>query len=500
MRDLSKPQRQALAGVGVMFFRNLRVAINLFIFILIPVMTRDKEESPYLLMITYGIIALILILMALLAWYQYRRFYFQVQGDKFLIHKGVFRREKTTIPFDRIQSVQLKQNLIQQVLNVVGLVIDTAGSGNEEVGIPALSRDYAEDLKAFLLAKKKEAKGEDVPATDEEIESEETPVLELGLIDLFKVGLTENHIRTGLVALAVSFSYFSQYAEYFGQDVEETTLQVVGLGRSLLIFLPLFLIIFILLSILLSTLRTALKFFNLKMWLNDSGLRVVSGLLKRQEYVVPSNKIQFIRWRSNPLRRMIGYRSLSVYQATSSDRNASRSIEVPGCKKDEVERVTRAFFPDWKGEEDSIELRPDPFYFRRLWMFTGILPTMVGVLISILFLDMPWWFPLIIAGLYLPLSAFLAKRDHERRVAWIGKDVMALDRGFVFPQRAFLKIFKVQNLVVHQSIWQKRRGLVSLTFHTAAGSLRIPYINERVGYFWANRVLYQVEISQRDWM
>ena len=499
--ELQQPQRQAWPGVAVMYVKNVRIGVNLFLAMIVPMMAGwDFAGRAYI----YAAAALALIAIGVLAWFQFRNFFFQVVGDKFVIHQGVFKKEELSIPFDRIQSVHIKQNIIQQVLNVVALEIETAGSIKKEVGIPALRRGYAETLKEFLLEKRQEEIALDEP-DGAAIETSVTPatratkkgnaILHLGLADLFKVGITENHLRTGLIAIGVLFGYFNQLEEVVEEQVEAATRQVEAFLTTMAYVVPIGIVLFIIVSVLLSLIRTALRFFNLTMYLSKRGLTVEAGLLKRQENVVPANKIQYIVWKSNPLRRLIGYHSLAIYQASSGEVNRKNAVTVPGCKQTQLENVNHAFFPELD-ESNLAMVKPTAFWQFRLLLFFGVLPTLAIALLG-WFEGWSWY---VAAGVYLTLADFFIKKYVKTFSVSISKELLQVRRGWVFPQHVLLKHYKVQGVNLRQSIFQKRRGLVSLTLYTAGGSINIPFVPQEAGKALADYLLYKIESSKLEWM
>jgi putative membrane protein len=46
----------------------------------------------------------------------YFRYFIQLEDDAIIIDKGILKRSKTNIPFERIQSINFKQNIVPSVL------------------------------------------------------------------------------------------------------------------------------------------------------------------------------------------------------------------------------------------------------------------------------------------------------------------------------------------------------------------------------------------------
>ena len=56
----------------------------------------------------------------------------------------MLKKKNTSISFDRIQNINFKQTLIQQLINVYEVSIETAGSKDTEIAIKALTYNKAQ--------------------------------------------------------------------------------------------------------------------------------------------------------------------------------------------------------------------------------------------------------------------------------------------------------------------------------------------------------------------
>lgn len=76
---------------------------------------------------------------------KYYDFVVEVREDELLIARGLFERTQLTVPFNRIQAVQMKEELLRQPLGYASLVIESAGYGEQEGNsttlFPLINRD-----------------------------------------------------------------------------------------------------------------------------------------------------------------------------------------------------------------------------------------------------------------------------------------------------------------------------------------------------------------------
>jgi len=69
---------------------------------------------------------------------KYYDFVVEVRENELLIERGLFERTQLTIPFNRIQAVQIKEELLRQPLGYASLVIESAGYGEEQANSTTL--------------------------------------------------------------------------------------------------------------------------------------------------------------------------------------------------------------------------------------------------------------------------------------------------------------------------------------------------------------------------
>lgn len=497
--ELDHPQRQSPVGVAVIFLKNLRKGVNIFISLLA---LEFGFKGDFLGLNLWDYFYIITFIFLVISYLQYRRFFFYCVDDKFVIEKGLLRRDRITIPFDRIQTVNLNQNVIQQLLKVIALKVDTAGSSGQELEISALPGSYARELQKFLIDKKAEHQEQDAEEqqhseVDElDISEGNTPLIQLSVKDLMRIGLTENHLRTALIALAVVNGYLWQYEDYLIKPFEDYIEQQANtLLASWAVLTPIFLLAFIFVAVLISMIRSWLRYYNLSFFVDEKGLQLVSGLLKRVEYQVPVHKMQYIKWKSNPLRKLIGLHTLVVKQASSDSSSDRRSLIVPGAKDAQIQRMLDRFYPEFNSSGVFQYYRANRLLFTQYVSWFAVIPTVLILVLAI-------WLPpaYLVAGVYLPVAIFLQYRYWRSISIRYSEELLILRKGWLFPSWLSLKLYKIQDVQLQQSIFQRRRGLASLRIHTAGGDELLPHLPEAEALKLFNYILYKVESDSRRWM
>ena len=140
--ELYNPQRQSVKGIVLFFFQAIRVFFKTFWPLMLVFIVNNEKLADILIYIYIGtgILAAIFIVHSIL---HYLYFYFQFTENEFVITKGYLKKVRIAIPYERIQSVNSKQNILQQLLKVQTIEIDTAGSSKKEVQLIAIDSETA---------------------------------------------------------------------------------------------------------------------------------------------------------------------------------------------------------------------------------------------------------------------------------------------------------------------------------------------------------------------
>jgi putative membrane protein len=129
-------------------------------------------------------------------------------------------------------------------------------------------------------------------------------------------------------------------------------------------------------------------------------------------------------------------------------------------------------------------------------LLVGLLPalTLIGVTWqlwehrSLFFLALP---------LLIGVKSFLLQKRFK---LYANEDVVYIDKSAYGTERILLKWFKLQSVVLKQSLYQQRKDLATLVLYTAGGSMSIPYISLDAARQIVNYSAYQVEHRNRAWM
>lgn len=113
---------------------------------------------PVAVLAVLGVILACILLIGIFAlgfWFSWRHLGYEVGDSEFSLYKGVFSKKRLHVPYQRIQSVDVRASLLQRVAGVCSVEIDTAGgSSNKAIVVPYVTKDAAGELRHELFARK----------------------------------------------------------------------------------------------------------------------------------------------------------------------------------------------------------------------------------------------------------------------------------------------------------------------------------------------------------
>jgi putative membrane protein len=524
MLDLSTPQRQSRKIIAFYLFKSIKGLLLYFVFAAIG--TNSKGNYGMFMTAFIAFIAIASLVSPIL---KYLYFTFHIEGDELIIQKGLLQKERKSIPLERIQSININQNVVQRILGIVSLEVDTAGSKAKELEIPGLERAFASEFKELLQERKEEiiveedrtqrdlvsartdtpddafpqaAQGVlDTPLQKPKAAAKdvtEITILKLGITDVLKVGVTQNHLKSGGLAIGLAVGSWFQVneflKEYLGDWMQQFSMEnIISRTSASIVFIAV--ILFLFFSVLISMVLAINKFWNFSIVKKGTDLEVKMGLFNKKEIKIPLNKVQILEFHSNPLRKLLGFQTAQIFQAQSTD-DKQGSVSVPACK--EAHRILLQYLIFKQPVEGrKQELKCNPYSHAKFRFYVA----------SVFFV------PLFAAGIYFKQYSgivllgglfgfliFMAFMYGKNSKVIKDDDFVVFTKGWLFPQTVISPIFKTQAVEKWRSIFLKNRKEAHFKLHTAAGTRGLRYLQEDLLNQLITSVNNEVICNEEKWM
>jgi uncharacterized membrane protein YdbT with pleckstrin-like domain len=499
--NFSQPQRQSPIGVLVMFADTARHFVRALWPLLVVWIFNSKTISSF-----YVIPSIIAVFVAISigAYLRWRNFTFHLDdaNEEFIINEGVFNKTKTVVALDKIQQVNITQSLIQRIISVYALDIDTAGSNKEEGKIRAVSHQLALALKARLLENEKKA----VKNSDSEeikIVSEDKPFMEISLMSLIKVGITSNYMKTFWLLFVFIMTLYDNIRHIVEGDVinRERIDRYVGggFGVNSIAFLV---VVFIGLILLINLVRTIVRYFNYKITRQSGSLLMSFGLINTKSTIIKPEKVQIVSVTRNYFQKKMNILGLNIRQAAGGEQHGhhqqkNNGIEIPGCNEAERDAILKLLFGTIP--EKGLMMKPN-------WRKLGFSIFLIIVLpLSVFYMLAHWSTPRIydyayLTGVYAFLVLVVLFFGFRNYRLFISDRFVIKQSGAWDISHDIVEPGKIQAITTSQLFWHKTADIGYLTLHTAGGNISFQLGDFTRIKHYVNLWLYEMESSDVNWM
>lgn len=502
--DFSEPRKQSASGIVVLFANSFQKTVRAIALPVIFVVIKTKGTG-HLGLILIAVFASIALILAIVSYLKYQRFTFFLDEEKqeFIINEGIFNKTTLTIQLNKIQQVNINQSLIQQMIGVYSLDIDTAGSEKKEASIKAVDHQTASLLKQRLLSREPEPAIATTETTvaEQSATSMQAPVLKLSTNTLLKIGITSNY---GASLLLISgFIYgtlqlFKDYTDAFEIEREQISAAVTkGFTLVSLCILLVFALIVILST---NIIRTFLKYFNFEMVRQKRSLAISSGLFTKHNTLLKPGKVQLSAFSQNYFQKKLNLLNMKIRQASfdeaSTEESKKTDIEIPGCntaERDEVLKMILGQIP-----EKGASLKPNYRFIFLQCMIKIVIPIALFIITGLIHQPYSAYFWVIIP--YIPLVGTMLYFEFKRHRLYVNEHFIIKRSGIWDVEHEIIEPHKIQAITAKQYFWHKKADVGHLIIHTAAGILHFKYGNFSHIRQLVNYWMYQVECSEKDWM
>ncbi|OUS00095.1 hypothetical protein A9Q86_11690 [Flavobacteriales bacterium 33_180_T64] len=493
--DFSQPVRQSSKGIIIIFgFKTFRFFKKFFVLFIAFGLSLTKKKSflnltpTTILLIIIGVLVIILVIAIL----KYLNFKFHLSKDDFHLATGILNKDNTIIPKSKIQNVYIKQNFLQQLINVVSLNIETAGDNKSEIEISALDKVTALQLKEELFNKSHTDNGK-VDAIEEK-----NVFFQVSPKRLILEGISQNHLKSFAIIASFTFGLYYEFKEYLKEfRLRERIESVVDLNNESLfniIVINLIVVVFgLLFSLLFSVIKTLVANFNLEVIENQKTIEINKGLFNKVSLSLTPSRIQNLVVKTNRIKQYFGLHTLSVKQAMVNVKQR-KNFTIVALDKQQVDYLASKLLEGYAGAVNRC--KPHSYYKRILGLHMFIPAIIFNVLAFFIFGKDMWWINLIV----IPLSVLYVYFGYKKAYYKIDDAFVTIGSGVIDTTINILETHKIQAIKLKQTIFQKRRGITSVIISTASKAVTIPYIKEKEAKSIYDFLLFKVESSQKDWM
>ena len=483
--NLTEPQRQsplAIVFLGIRLFRR----VGLIQLVVGVVFLWNTLLAGSLALLVFAAAALFGVMGALSWW----RWTFQVVGGELVVHAGVLRSDRLSIPIERIQSLSIEQELLHRVLGLVKVSVDSAGSESTEFEISAVTRSVAEALERATVTDAPVAPSIDAPDTAPDT-APHTAADAAAALDhivihhdwtrLVKAALTMWPLA-GLLLLAPVIAFGDDIVDRVSGGTVETATESATWW-----WVPVGMIGLIAVSVATNVVRVLLIDGDLTLKASANRIQRTSGLLSRTSRSSSIDRIQMVTSRQNLMQRRAGLHWATLSTIGEGD------LTVLGCDEEQFAEIRRRvrMSAATPGNDDR-RVDPAGAWLKVRNTFLAVSLVAVGGWFVI-----GWWALLTVAA--VPWTWVLARQE-VRNVRWTLGNELTTRRHLFSAEFKAAPLFKANAATVTQSIFERRRRLGRVHLATAAGTVSIGMIPIAEAHAVRDTILMASATDRRPFM
>jgi len=448
----------------------LRVGASLpaLVVILLPTLQNPNSENviSVVLGVLYGLVALPAIVL------QYLRFSYRITPKQIVIQKGVLRRQNRSIPIERIQNIQIEQNLVARLIGLAKVTIETAGSSATEGSLEYVGLSSAHEIRQAVRSFQHRSPPDaaDADAADAEGDAETLFAMSLPHV------LLSGAFRFSLFYIALVFSALQLVdPEAIVQRVLRSQGRIDQITETMAAYPALTILVSIVVAGVLGWISGIAihlaRYYGFRLWLDGDKLRKRHGLFTVTEGTVPLKKVQALILRTNPFMRAFGWYELEVQTVGMNVDEQGHRVIAPFAQYEDIlalaQRVRPFELPDAFGAVSRLTIRRR-FFRYTLAMSAVLLPSAYFWPADWWHLGgaaLPWW-----GALVVPLLlgwAILQYRNHGYAVR---EDGFYIRRGVLSHYLWILPTEKFHAFHATATLFQRRLDLKTLFVDTAGAA------------------------------
>ena len=495
-----------------------------------------RDDEPLGLGPLFPILGGLLLLVLVIAVIQWAYFKFSIAEDRLLIRKGFIKKTALDLPYERVQGINVERSLVDRIIGLVSVTLDTAGSVQAEGKLPSIRTEVADHLRASVAALRPgleddalEGDGVGTPAAEGARRTAQPHwgrvLLKLGPADMVRIGVANRNFifvaaMVGILAdLVQPGDFLAPLLEALAAGVDNAASAFSGLGALAQLVLVVVLILGALATALLLTVTAAfLRHHAFTLWHDGRTFRSRAGLLTQREVVVEAPKIQQLSLSQDLVMRWFGRFRLRALPAAAVVAPGGQNpeglgvadvLDVPLLDGRRAEELRARVFRREANEiavlpRDDAFRRVSPYYIRaltlRIWLIAGLILGTVFLQLLAAEVSAGVGVPMLIGWLAsIPVLVLIAWQLWRRRGYTHDDDGLASRGGFIGSKVDAFPMRKAQSAIVKQSPLQRRNGLATLQVQLACGKITVPYIENEAARGLRDYILYRVEASRRRW-
>lgn|GEM_PF-2551509 len=401
-----------------------------------------------------SIILVIVLLVALVAveiitWWKN---IFIMKENSIYHQEGVLNIKKTDISFERINTVDISQDILQRIFRVTTVKIDTGYAREKSELKIMLNKERALEIKNKLL---NNITTESLEFLEKKEYFKEDDNYTIGKKDLFIYSIISDSALKGLALLFVAYNFFNQYLKkVINIDTSSYTKSFEsGNEYYKIYFVGIIFLVVLFISICLSLGYNVLKYYDFKMLAEETKIDLSYGALSTKNYSFTRKKIKGIYIKQTLLMQCFGFFTLEVESIGYGNEKGEKSILYPICNKNTKDEIVANLFKEFQynGEKNQPHKNSHFGFFYKKVIF-GIVVTTICFFIKIKIL-------LVFCIIMFVLLFIMGCLEFKNTFLGMDENLLYICGGSFSRVESIMKMKTVQSVKMSCSYFQHKKSI-----------------------------------------
>jgi len=403
---------------------------------------------------------------AILYW---RRFEYRVGASEIRIDSGILSRRHRSIPFDRIQDVDITQGPLARALGIAQVKFETGGGSSgpqsEEGVLQAITLERAHEIRQLVRSRRTRD-----PQAIVEQSGEQHPVFAMGPKRLLTAGLFNFSLAVfaGLLGITQTFGDalgFDPLSQKFWRNVlaASAPLQEFALAHRAIVVAA-GSVLLVVLGAATGVIRTTLRDYGFRVDRTDTGLRRRRGLLTRTDVTLPLKRAQAAVVSTGPVREAFGWKELSLRSLASDEGGRHAHLLAPLARDNEIDHILAEL--GWR----PIPAEPRWHHVSGAYVWTfalALTPLLLPLAVQVVLV----WPAALVLGSVLLVAVALRWLAWFRTAYALDEDRVLVRTGWWRRKLLVLPFERIQSADITENFVSRWVGTASLRLAVAGGSV-----------------------------
>lgn len=433
---------------------------------------REKESSSWSDIIAGAAFMAIILFLAVASFLKWYKNVYYIDNYFIILRSGIFVIQRREIPFNKIQTINISQSIIQRLFNLAEIKIDTGNSSvnKSEVSIKIKKAD-AEKIREAILGSKSKDEDLGIPKenitgeTDNETKSAAKRITEnivkqyvVTNKELLVSGLTSNAVLAGFAFLASIYGLLNDYlssvlensVESLGRYIGGLDFKDMALSRIIMLISIIFLIFFIF-SFALSIIGTYIKYYGFTVKREDKNIVIGYGLFEKRNYIIPTAKIKAVYIKQSLLRQLMGLYAINVESIGYGNEQGEEAILYPIAGESRKRNIIAELLPEYLFEEEMT--RVPKTALRRFIVSSALIPLLLCIVLTVIF-SYGW-----LSFILMPVFILKGYLEYRNSAIALNNKLLCLSNCAFTKSTSLVATRDVQSVTDRSNFMQRRRGL-----------------------------------------